>query len=65
MEQAKGSAKIGSTLKGIGPAYTDKISRVALRAGDILLPNFKEKYEKLKKLHLNTLSLYNFEYELG
>ena len=64
MEQAKGAGKIGSTLKGIGPAYTDKISRVALRVGDILLPNFKEKYEQLKQLHLKTLSLYDFAFEL-
>ncbi|MDD4847246.1 MAG: adenylosuccinate synthase [Bacteroidales bacterium] len=51
-EQAKGAAKIGSTLKGIGPTYTDKISRVGLRVGDILSVDFKEKYQKLKDIHL-------------
>ena len=64
MEKSKGDLKIGSTLKGIGPAYTDKISRVALRIGDILLPNFKEKYQKLKNQHLKTLSLYDFDFKL-
>ena len=50
-EQAKGNAKIGSTLKGIGPAYTDKIARTGLRIGDILEFDFKEKYELLKYQH--------------
>ncbi len=64
MEEAKGKGKIGSTLKGIGPAYTDKVARNAIRVGDILQPNFKEKYEQLKQLHLKQLSLYNFAYNL-
>jgi len=64
MEQAKGKGKIGSTLKGIGPAYTDKIGRSALRVGDITLSNFKEKYEALKNQHLKTLKLYDFKYDL-
>ncbi len=64
MEQSKGENKIGSTLKGIGPAYTDKVSRNALRVGDILLPNFQEKYESLKQQHLKILSLYNYDFDL-
>lgn len=51
-EQAKGNAKIGSTLKGIGPAYTDKIARTGLRVGDIMAVDFREKYELLKCQHL-------------
>lgn len=51
-EMAMGTAKIGSTLKGIGPAYTDKISRKGLRVGDILKPDFEEKYQKLRAIHL-------------
>ena len=43
-EQAKGNSKIGSTLKGIGPAYTDKIARTGLRVGDILASDFRERY---------------------
>ena len=42
-ETIKGSNKIGSTLKGIGPTYTDKISRNGIRVGDLFLPNFTEK----------------------
>jgi adenylosuccinate synthase len=56
-EAAKGDAKIGSTLKGIGPTYTDKISRSGLRVGDILSPNFKEKYDGLVKKHQVILSM--------
>jgi len=65
MEQAKGKSKIGSTLKGIGPAYTDKISRSALRVGDILSDNFVEKYNNLKNQHLKLLKLYDFEFNLS
>ena len=57
-EAAKGSAKIGSTLKGIGPTYMDKTGRNGLRVGDILLPNFRERYEALKKKHLEMLKIY-------
>ena len=63
-EKAKGSAKIGSTLKGIGPTYSDKISRQGLRLGDILSVNFKEKYQKLVESHKQTLDFYKFEYSL-
>ena len=64
-EKAKGIKKIGSTLKGIGPAYQDKIARQGLRVGDILLSNFKEKYTKLIDSHLQILKFYNEEPELG
>ncbi|MFT4857425.1 MAG: adenylosuccinate synthase [Planctomycetota bacterium] len=59
METAKGDKKIGSTLKGIGPTYQDKIGRTALRVGDILNPDFKEKYQVLVEKHKTTLSFYN------
>ncbi len=63
-ENAKGKSKIGSTLKGIGPAYSDKISRQGLRLGDILSESFKEKYEKLVNSHKQILAFYNHEYQL-
>jgi len=63
-ERAKGEQKIGSTLKGIGPAYTDKISRVGLRVGDIVSPTFKERYQKQVEGHKRLLAYYNFEYDL-
>lgn len=59
-EKSKGDKKIGSTLKGIGPAYQDKIGRSALRIGDILSSDFKEKYETLLAKHKTTLSFYDF-----
>ena len=60
-EQAKGNAKIGSTLKGIGPAYTDKIARCGLRVGDITAIDFREKYELLKCQHLQTAHTLKFD----
>ncbi|WP_394994288.1 adenylosuccinate synthase [Emticicia sp.] len=63
-EKAKGDAKIGSTLKGIGPAYSDKVARQGLRLGDILSPNFKKKYQDLVAKHTQILDFYNFEYDL-
>ena len=60
-EKAKGNNKIGSTLKGIGPAYTDKIARSGLRVGDIMEFDFKEKYELLKVQHLQTAHTLNFD----
>lgn len=60
-EAAAGKSKIGSTLKGIGPTYTDKISRHGLRVGDILAPDFQERFEKLKNRHLQILKDLNFE----
>lgn len=60
-EAAAGKSKIGSTLKGIGPTYTDKISRHGLRVGDILAPDFHDRFEKLKNRHLQLLKDLNFE----
>ena len=65
-EAAKGKAKIGSTLKGIGPAYMDKTGRNGLRFGDVLLPEFKQKYEALKNKHLQLLSHYkDFSFDIS
>ena len=64
-EKAKGDAKIGSTLKGIGPTYTDKISRQGLRVGDMISPNFPEKYTALVDRHKAILDVYKFEYDLA
>ncbi|MFN3940852.1 MAG: adenylosuccinate synthase, partial [Chitinophagales bacterium] len=58
-EAAKGEAKIGSTLKGIGPAYMDKTGRNGLRVGDIEAPDFTSRYEKLREKHLQLLHHYD------
>ncbi|MCK5369700.1 MAG: adenylosuccinate synthase, partial [Cyclobacteriaceae bacterium] len=63
-EKSKGDAKIGSTLRGIGPTYQDKTARVGLRVGDIITDSFKENYEKLKTKHLRILKLHEFEHDL-
>lgn len=63
-ESAKGAGKIGTTGKGIGPTYTDKISRNGLRVGDIL-NNFDEKYKAAVDRHKAILKQYNFEYDLA
>ena len=64
-EMSKGKNKIGSTLKGIGPTYMDKTGRNGLRVGDILSPNFENKYKTLVAKHINILKHYeNFKYEL-
>lgn len=60
-EAAAGKGKIGSTLKGIGPTYTDKISRHGLRVGDILAPDFKDRFSKLKQRHLVQLKDLGYE----
>lgn len=62
-ESAKGESKIGTTGKGIGPAYADKIGRNGLRVGDIL-HNFEEKYSAALQRHKDILEQYNFSYEL-
>jgi adenylosuccinate synthase len=64
-EKAKGDAKIGSTLKGIGPTYTDKISRQGLRVGDMISPDFAAKYNALVDRHKAILDVYKFEYDLA
>jgi adenylosuccinate synthase len=64
-ETAKGKNKIGSTLKGIGPTYMDKTGRNGLRIGDIELTDFSERYQSLKKKHLDLLNGYNFPFDLN
>ncbi|MGV8134205.1 MAG: adenylosuccinate synthase [Mangrovibacterium sp.] len=62
-ETAKGKTKIGSTLKGIGPTYKDKIGRDGLRVGD-LLENFEEKYNDRVNAHKELLDkFYHFDYQ--
>jgi adenylosuccinate synthase len=60
----KGVRKIGSTLKGIGPAYTDKTSRNGLRVGDILRKDFGERYKEHLNKHLEILQTYDFKFDL-
>lgn len=65
-EASKGSKKIGSTLKGIGPTYMDKTGRNGLRVGDIFSPNFEEKYTTLVEKHKQMLRRYeDFTYDLS
>ena len=64
-EEAKGKLKIGSTLKGIGPTYSDKIGRNGLRIGDVLSPKFMERYQALKDKHIHVLKQYDFEYAIA
>lgn len=64
-EKAKGKNKIGSTLKGIGPAYMDKTGRNGLRVGDIELKDFILQYEKLKQKHFDLLQIYNFDFDIS
>lgn len=64
-EAAKGKSKIGSTLKGIGPAYMDKTGRNGLRVGDILSPEFRNRYEALKTKHFGLLSQYDFKFDIS
>ena len=61
-EKAKGEHKIGSTLKGIGPSYQDKIGRQGLRVGDILAETFKEKFKKLTDIHFEILKAHDIEF---
>jgi len=60
-ERALGKMKIGSTLKGIGPTYTDKTARRGLRVGDIMSPDFKNRYENLKARHLQEIKNLDFD----
>lgn len=62
-EAAAGKGKIGSTLKGIGPCYSDKIGRNGVRVGDIETPDFRAKYQKLTNLHKQQLANLNFEFD--
>ncbi len=62
-ETSKGKAKIGSTLKGIGPTYMDKTGRNGMRVGDLELDNWKEKYEALTKKHIKMLHFFDVQIE--
>ncbi len=64
-ETSKGESKIGSTLKGIGPAYMDKTGRNALRVGDILTKRFITDYIKLRLKHQKILDSYNFNEDIS
>lgn len=61
-EEYKGDDKIGSTLKGIGPAYQDKVARLGLRVGDILNAQFKSKYRKLVARHFKLLDEFGVDF---
>ena len=65
-ETAKGKAKIGSTLKGIGPTYMDKTGRNGIRVGDLEMDNWKEKYRALANKHEAMIDFYNvkIQYDL-
>ena len=64
-ETAKGREKIGSTLKGISPAYMDKTGRNGLRVGDLLDPDFQKKYQQLKKKHRQILDNFSFDEDIS
>jgi len=64
-ELSKGNEKIGSTLKGIGPAYMDKTGRNGLRAGDLLDKNFTTQYIKLRLKHQRMLDSHNFTEDIN
>lgn len=63
-EQAKGEQKIGSTLRGISPAYQDKIGRNGLRMGDILSADFKQRYQAITEYHFRILEQYGYDTQL-
>ena len=60
-EASKGKAKIGSTLKGIGPTYMDKTGRNGIRVGDLELDSWKEKYRALANKHEAMIAFYNVD----
>ena len=60
-EASKGKAKIGSTLKGIGPTYMDKTGRNGIRVGDLEMENWEEKYRNLANKHQSMISFYNVD----
>lgn len=60
-EASKGKAKIGSTLKGIGPTYMDKTGRNGLRIGDLEIPNWEKKYRALAEKHLGLIDYYDVD----
>jgi adenylosuccinate synthase len=60
-EASKGKAKIGSTLKGIGPTYMDKTGRNGIRVGDIELADWKDRYRALADKHEAMIAFYNVD----
>jgi len=64
-EASKGASKIGSTLKGIGPTYMDKTGRNGVRVGDILSPNFLERFYALKNKHISFLKQFDFPCDIN
>jgi len=64
IESEKGCSKIGSTLRGIGPAYTDKVARNGLRAGDIFSDDFATEYRKAMEMHRKMAAIYNYSYNI-
>ena len=64
-EAAKGREKIGSTLKGISPAYMDKTGRNGLRVGDLLDKDFLSKYQQLRKKHQQILDNFSFDEDIS
>lgn len=64
-EMQKGDSKIGSTLKGIGPAYMDKTGRNAIRVGDLLSADFEKQYKELRAKHQTLLNNFNFSEDIS
>ena len=64
-ETMKGKAKIGSTLKGIGPTYMDKTGRNGFRVGDLEFDNWEEKYRNLANKHLKMIDYYGVDIEFN
>lgn len=65
IEASKGNSKVGTTGRGIGPTYTDKVARTGIRIGDLLRPDFEERYAETKASHERTLKSFGFEYDLA
>ena len=65
IEASKGSSKVGTTGRGIGPTYTDKVARTGVRVGDLLRPDFEERYAIARAAHERTLKSLNFDYDLA
>jgi adenylosuccinate synthase len=61
LEHARGDAKIGSTLRGIGPTYRDKVGRNGIRIGDISSQDFRKKYEEARNEHLSLIEFLNYK----
>ena len=64
LEASKGSGKVGTTGRGIGPTYTDKVARSGVRVGDLLRSDFEERYKAAREAHERTLKSLNYEYDL-